>query len=450
MSSILDTFTILFEGDTAGLKKDSKEVAKITGDLESKLEKSSKTTAKLGTSFTGLVSTLAGVVAGFVGVTAAFGGMQRIATDTDRLGLFAREIGLSVSEVSLWSNAVVSAGGDAGSFQSAIKNLNSQLLQLATTGNAPILDILKQIPIGYATASGKLKAPLQLLRDIGAQLRDLPAPRRTAIAAKLGIDPVLLSLLRSSGHELDRLLLRQEKLGVVSTEQTEAARNLRRAWVELGLAWQHSGVVATTAASGPLTMLLDKITDIVIFLRENENLVVGALGGIATALLLVAAVKFAPLLLLLTGIAAAITLVSLAYDDLVNFIDGNDSLIGRAADTWKRLGGALGIFGAAADAIARFQKYIESGAKKTFSDFFSPSAGYGTEIPSYGTEIPTLPAPANPGALNSQSNTTNIKIDTVEVNTQSSDAEGIARDIASELQRQATIAIDNYDDGVLA
>lgn len=448
--SILDTFTILFEGDTAGLKKDSKEVAKITGDLESKLEKSSKTTAKLGTSFTGLVATLAGVVAGFVGVTSAYGSMQRIATDTDRLGFFAREIGLSVSEVSLWSNAVVAAGGDAGSFQSAIKNLNSQLLQLATTGNASILELLNNIKVGFADAGGNLKSPLQLLRDIGAQLRTLPAPQRMAIATRLQIDPVLLSLLRSSSHELDRLLLRQEELGVVSTEQAVAARNLRRAWLELGLAWQHVGVVATTSLSEPMTTALEKVTDFVVFLHENENFTFGVIGAIATALLTVAAVKFGPLLLRLTGIGTAIALIALAYDDLAHFIDGNDSLIGRAADTWKKLGGAVGLFGSAVEAITRFQKYIKSGVKKTYNDFVSPAAGYGTEIPSYGTEIPTLPAPTNQGAPNNQSNTTNIKIDTVEVNTQATDAEGIARDIASELQRQTTSAIDNFDDGVLA
>jgi len=464
---VLDTFTILFKGDTDALKRGRKDAKKTTDDLQASIEKTDKTTAQLGSSFANVAAQLGTAAVSFLSVNALLSNTQKSIAYADQIGLFSRTVGLSTETVSAWGNAVESAGGRSEAFQSIISSLNGQLLELALTGNSALLPVLSQLGIAAVDASGRVKTGFQLLRDIGARLQSMPEPTAFALGQRLGIDPALISILRSGAHEIDALLSRQQKLGVVTEKQAEIVRQLRAQWSDLTHAWRQNGVDTVERLSGVLSTLMSGLTNFVIFLREHENLVTGffiALAGVTAIAALGVLALAAPFLLL----AAAMALFALAYDDIKTYLAGGDSIIGRAIERWPLLGDAINFV---SDALSKFFSLLESGWEKTknissFLQFFIRRKFGGKSDDTLEDALAIAndslrAADVNP--LTSISNTTlleknlgaatrqfNISIDRIDVNTQATDVSDIANNIADELRRQTENAVDNFDDGLLA
>jgi len=98
-----------------------------------------------------------------------------------------------------------------------------------------------------------------------------------------------------------------------------------------------------------LTMLLDGFVHLAEYVQKHKDIIVGIFIGIATvvtAVYLPAMVEaivatylwLAPFLLIGIAIAAVIGVIALLYDDLKNFFEGHNSLIGVAVKKWPELG----------------------------------------------------------------------------------------------------------------
>lgn len=84
------------------------------------------------------------------------------------------------------------------------------------------------------------------------------------------------------------------------------------------------------------------------FCKENKHLVVGFFTAVATILLgkYIYAMKLAsistwttlfPIIAIIAVIALLAAAFAIVYDDIMNFIDGNDSMIGRILEKYPRL-----------------------------------------------------------------------------------------------------------------
>ena len=471
MPGILDTFYILFKGDTDDLKKGSKDAKKITDDLQSSIEKTGKSTVQLGSSFSDVIAKLSNAAIGFLSISSILSNAQQSIFYADAIGRFSSVVGLSTETVSAWGNAVKGAGGTAQAFQGAVAGLNNQLLDLALTGSSASVKMLNQLGIGVIDASGKLKTGFQLLRDIGTRLQSLPEQQAFAVGQRLGLDPALVAVLRSGSKEIETIIARQQKLGVVTKEQALLVRNLRRGWSDLTVAWRQTGLQTVERFGGVLQTLLKVVSDLAINMRGNESLMTGFFIAISAA----AALALKPVVALAApfiAVAAAILAFAFAYDDMQTYLAGGDSIIGRAIEKWPLLGDAINYV---ADALRSFTEAVpdwSDKAKKIIAwqlRFLSGSAvSEGLQhllkgFPPQTSDANALLTEAENNVLSAipsgammrknpiaNSRTINVKIDNVEVNTQATDAETIAADIADELRRQTENAIDNYDDGLLA
>lgn len=97
-----------------------------------------------------------------------------------------------------------------------------------------------------------------------------------------------------------------------------------------------------------LTKVLSWVQTFVKFCQENKNIVVGFFTAVATILMgkYIHAMKLAsistwttlfPIIAIIAVIALLAAAFAIVYDDIMNFIDGNDSMIGRILEKYPRL-----------------------------------------------------------------------------------------------------------------
>jgi len=196
----------------------------------------------------------------------------------------------------------------------------------------------------------------------------------------------------------------------------------------------------------------------------------------------------APFALIALAAVAVATAFALLYDDIMNFIEGGDSMIGEVLNRWPIIGDiARGIADAfkalwavgvqvfdffvdmwndPAAAFSAFLDLILSGLKALLNAIPGVSSalkflGIGGETGDALAASKNALGQAGASALGSQtsnsiSNTTkggkntSVQVGKVEVHTQATDAQGISKAIGGTMQTQMRQAVNNFDDGVLA
>ncbi|MBP3932733.1 MAG: hypothetical protein J6D44_02495, partial [Pseudomonas sp.] len=132
----------------------------------------------------------------------------------------------------------------------------------------------------------------------------------------------------------------QKEQGVVSKEAAENARKLTEATGSLKNSMSNAGNSFLDSIIPALTKVIEWLGKGVSWMADNKDFVIGFFGAIAavvTAIYLPAMISAAaatlaatwPLLLIGAAIAAAAAAFALIYDDIMNFVDGNDSFIGQ-------------------------------------------------------------------------------------------------------------------------
>ncbi|MFZ7194076.1 phage tail protein, partial [Bordetella avium] len=95
--------------------------------------------------------------------------------------------------------------------------------------------------------------------------------------------------------------------------------------------------------------MIEKFDVFVSWFRRHETFVKGFFIGVSTVLAVMFApaawaaatavwALIAPILAVALPIAALVTLFALLYDDVMNFLDGNDSLIGQISEDYPAIG----------------------------------------------------------------------------------------------------------------
>jgi hypothetical protein len=118
---------------------------------------------------------------------------------------------------------------------------------------------------------------------------------------------------------------------------------------ELGIVMDTVGREIVTAVLPPLTWLLRKIEDTVLFLREHKGFTIAFFSGLALvvadtvvpAFVSAATAVWAFLAPIIAGpalVAALIAILALFADDAYHFLNGQNSLLGELAKKWPLLG----------------------------------------------------------------------------------------------------------------
>ena len=406
--SILDTFYVLFKADTTDLKKGSAEAETILSKTQDKLKQTAKQSDMLGSSFLAAAKSAAGLLGGLLTIGTIVSGLKSAVSYVEEIGDASRKLNVDPTALDAWGHAVQRTGGSAREFQSSLESLATHL----GTTNAIALQALPHLADSFSKLS-KFRA-LQLGKH-------------------LGIDQSTIYLLQQGRREVESVIKQQKELGIVTQAQVEITRKYENALYDTGRVY--SSFFRELALP-----LLPGITKALNYFIEHKGLIEGAFYGIGLAATVLAApfiVANAEIILVAAGIAGLIGAFALLFEDFEKFKAGADSIAQYFTD--QNIGDQLGKL------VPQSIKNGYNTAKGYVSD--QAIRGYGQSALNFVDRHPAL---AKITGRNSYDSNKTVTIQNLTINTQATDATGIAGAMLGGIYDQLTQANNFFDNSVVA
>lgn len=343
---ILDVFTIMFEADTSKAKGGVDDTRKSTDELVDSMKKADDQAGVTAASLAGFAAKAVGALGALLSVSNAVSGAFARADDIAAIERTSDALGVATEDVDAFGKAMVQLGGDAQGARDSLTDMAESI------GEA-----LQDVESGRAKTFGALGVSL---RDVNGQsINAVEGMLRLADAVEgmsqgeavfrikeLGItDNRTVEALLKGRKELERLIGVQKDANPLTAEQVKRAKAL----TEVMGGWRNS--VGNAASQffdlliPALTKVIQWLTVIVDWAGEHKDFVVGFFAAIAAvvaavylpAMISAAAATLAatwPIIAIGAAIIAAAAAFALIYDDVMNFIDGNDSLIGQMVEKY--------------------------------------------------------------------------------------------------------------------
>ena len=347
--SVLDSFFILFESDASKLDKGLDETRRKAKEATKDVTKLDDAAGRLGGSLAGAFTQLAGAAMAAVSLAAMSGAMMDAVDQADALNESTSRLGLNIETVSAWGDLIKKNGGSVDGFIGSIESLNKSLSMMEVTGKSKAAPFLKELGIDLDNAANKGKTAMDFLPAIADAFEGMDKQKSVAMGQKLGFDQATIMTLQSGRREIEALLAKEKELGVITQKQADLADAFGDQLDDTRHAFRSLWLVVSESVLPALTWVSEKFQNLAIFMREHSDFIVGlmiALGAAITAFALppllsmaaAAVVAFAPFLVAGAIVTALGVAFALLYDDVMNFIDGNDSLIGQMLEAYPVIG----------------------------------------------------------------------------------------------------------------
>lgn len=515
--SILDTFFVVFESDTSKLDKGMDDAKKSSDGLKVSLSETDKAAGDTVESVKNLIGSLGGFIAAGMTLASVVSGIKEAADFSDALGKMSDSLGVNIKDVSAWGEAVSMSGGSAAGFQGTLKSMTNDLQQVALTGQSQMMPFLARLGIGMFDTHGKIKNVTDLLPELASKFEGMSKAQSMTMGKKLGLDEGTIMLLQQGRAEVDKQVASMKALDGVTKENAKVSADFHNSTSKISFAMRGLFLEIGTALLPALTWLNEAFTSIIMFLQNHKDFAIGLFTAIGTAITvfllpplisagIAAAVAMAPFLLIGAIVAGVAAVFALLYDDVMNFIEGNDSLIGQISqkypivgeivhaivdtikelwkistevfggmaeiimhplqalqkieDAFKSAGNSISqIWGKVIDEIKSSFNFVDAGIDKVKNGFSAVKSFFGIGDDTTKNAKKTIDG-ANSVPLNNitssaisnmaQTKSTNVTVGKVEVHTQATDAEGISKHVGATLQDQIKTAVTNFDDGIHA
>lgn len=492
--SILETFYILFESDSSQVKEGAEKAKAPVKGLQEELNSVGNVAKKGGEAFKDFIREAAGAYLALLSFDKVMEGINRAAEFEDKLGKLAKGLDVDVEALSAWGDAVQVNGGSAEGFQETVKSMTAALSDFATKGHSRTAPFFQALGIHMVDAHHRARSFLDILPELADKFSKISKQESLGIGQKMGLDEGTILLLQQGRREVEAMVERQKELGVVTKEQAEIAEkyndqidNTKHAFRSL---FGEIGMSVLPA----LTSLLKMFERVAVFARKHTEFITGGLIAIGAAIsvyvvpaIASAVVAFAPFLLIGAEIAVLVGLFALLYDDIRNFYEGNDSLLGQMIKKWPIVGEILKFIESVVKnlindfknlgmAVVDISKFIATSIVEAFKEVLSVidkaekiygkvksfASGIGHDVKamihtgqqhlSFATTTP-LAAQNSNSIMNSNrvnSRSTVVQTGPISISTQASDPDEISKTIGTSLQNQISQALSNFDDGVSA
>jgi len=218
--NLIDVFAFLFTTNAKQAQKDVEAFGKSTQNVQDTLNRADKTASNLGLSFSKLA--LAGVAAleSFASLGKLKEGINNAINYNAEIEKTSRLTGVNARQLTLWNDVVAKAGGNPGGreYLSFITKLNQQYANLGLN------DRVKRVNQDLINLSSRF-----------AELEARAPGSSQALASKLGIGPDLWLALKDGPAILQQNIDAFKKLDNVTGETSKDAFMLKQSWVELGV-----------------------------------------------------------------------------------------------------------------------------------------------------------------------------------------------------------------------
>ncbi|MEM8163217.1 hypothetical protein Q4R62_12100 [Morganella morganii] len=269
--------------------------------------------AEKSLNFAGISTTITGLISD---ATARAAEIESI----DKLG---REINITTQDVDAFSGSVAALGGTRSAAQADLSAM--------------------------AKAFGFAGDSMEKVLQTADKVQGMSFSEAKKTLGGLGVeDNGTVEMLMKGREELSRMMETQKDYGGITRESIEQSISFNNAMLSLE---QSAGLLKNSLMGmliPALAQALDWLEKIVVFAKENKNFVTGFFIAVATVVTgkYVHAMKLAqistwtamlPVMAVVAGILLLAAVFALVHDDIMNFIDGNDSMIGRILDSYPGL-----------------------------------------------------------------------------------------------------------------
>lgn len=294
-----------------------------------------------------------GRMAGMVGIGLTVGGIasfiQTTAEEVNTLSQSAEALELPVEDVDAFGKVITSMGGDAQGARDSLMDMSESIgeaLQDTSSGKA---DVFKSLNISLKDMKGESIGAMEGIYRLSDAVQGMSKEEAVFRIKEVGItDNKIVESILKGRKELEELTKKQKENGVVTKELALQSQKYKE--VAGGLKTVFSSVMMSimNSALPALTKVLSWVQTFVKFCQENKNLLIGFFSaiGLAVALYYVPPMLAAasatlaatwPIIAIIAIIALLAMAFAIVYDDIMNFIDGNDSMIGRILEKYPQL-----------------------------------------------------------------------------------------------------------------
>jgi len=507
--SILDTFYILFDSDASKLDKGLKASEDKADSLIDKLKSVDLQGAKAGSSLYDLIGKTAGVLGVGLSIGALIAGVQDSVAAYTALEKLADEFRSTASAMDEFQSVAKLLGISEEDATKGLKGLEGTM-QKAIKGSADAKKSFQELGISITDAKGKVKPTTEVMGELADKLRDMDEAKRLDITEKLGLDSSMLKMFNSDAGDLQRRIAEVGRVSGLNLEMavkraaefTKASKGLTS---EFGLLKLYLEKLTEKFKISTMPFFTDALTTatkyvrmFVEYLMKHSKFVEGfviAIGGAILYFLVPAAIQgamavwamIAPFALVGAAAIALGVAFALAYDDIMNFMEGGDSLIGDMLNKWPVLGEIAKTIGEAfkslwslAIQVMEFMAKMWNNPAAAFNAFLSmvmngiksllnaipglssvmkaigiggatgEALNAGKQAISAASATPLASSSSTSISNSKSSKSSSVSIGKVEVKTQATDAAGISKAIGGSMETQMRQAVNNFDDGVLA
>lgn len=354
--SLLDRFAILFETDSGDATSDVDALNKKLKDTEQNannavdgMDDASESANEMGLNFSEAAKSATALIATFVAFDSIKSAITETALMTDMLGKLTTTMGFSIQQMDAWGAAAERNGGSAAAFQSSVIGIQDQLSEIQFGGGQQVIQTLAMMGVSAFNSNGQLKDTFSLLESVAGVFEGMSARQSASFGRRLGLDQGTILLLQQGRVGVQQLVEQQERLGSATEDAYLAAADFNDAQDNLNRSFDSIWQTINARILPVFTSFLNGITDIITWMRENEDFTVGFFIAIGTAITAVALPAIASLIGSISAIAAPFALpvaaiaglaagFALLFEDVKAYIEGNSSLIGDLAAKYEWFG----------------------------------------------------------------------------------------------------------------
>lgn len=379
--ALLDALTYIIDADNSRLNKEIDKSEQKTDEFGKSMLTAEGRAGLMEQKIKGAFTRIGAAILATVAASKALETFNNHVQTVEQIRNTSEALGVAIEDVDAFGKAIERMGGDAQGARDSLTDMAESIgeaLQDVESGRAKTF---KALGISLKDVNGNAKNAVQGMVELAGAVEGMGREQAVFRIKELGItDNRSVELLLKGRQEVERMLRVQKEQGVVTKESAERVRVYSEALAKL----KQSAGVATSGIVDwllpAITWFIQKLDSVVSWMSRHDTFVKGFFIGLTTilsALFLPAVISataavwalIAPFLAVAAPIAAVIALFALLYDDVMNFLDGNDSLIGQISEKYPIVGETVKAMAEAVKAAFKWVVDAIEGAWETIKGF---------------------------------------------------------------------------------
>lgn len=344
--ALLDELLIRIVADSSGVDRSIDESRKKTDGLTDSLGHTESQAKSTGQALAGFAAKAVGALTAVLGVS------ETISKVVERAGMIAElqrtstALGVAIEDLDAFGKAAEQAGGDAQGARDSLTDMSEALGEALSDKESGRAKAFQALGVAITDANGKAKDGLTGILDLASAVEGLDRSTAVFKIKELGItDNRTVEMILKGRKELERMLAVQKAQGVVTKESADRAAKFNDALFSLRGTLSNASNSFLDSLIPALTKVVEWLGKVADFAMKHKDFIVGffiAIGAVIAGIYLPAMIAAAaatiaatwPLIAIGLAIAAVGAAFALIYEDIMNFIDGNDSFIGQVFEKY--------------------------------------------------------------------------------------------------------------------